>query len=126
MRLFVGLLLISTQLFAGSWHELEINKTYELNQGFQLPQKERSGALLDFLPGDQFTLKEITGLDMINVVLFHFDYHNCPGPQMSAEMEIIPVQGTGPVVEIGAQLEPKCELQIFIESKDLMTKSMFQ
>ena len=42
---------------------------------------------------------------MIKVVLFRFDYKNCPGSDMKTDMEIIPVKNTSPVVEVGAQLE---------------------
>jgi len=71
-------------------------------------------------------LKEIMPLSMVNVMLYIFDYKNCPGPAMKTDMEIIPVNGTSPVVEIGAQLEENCELNIYIENKDLMSTSLFE
>lgn len=125
MRLFIGLMLISTSLFAASWNELEIQNKYQITQSFQLPQVERSSSILDIIEGDKFELADIIPLDMINVILFQFDYKNCPGPELKTDMEIIPVKNTSPVVEVGAQIE-KCKLEIFIETKDLMTESFFE
>jgi hypothetical protein len=126
MRSFIALLLISFNAIAVTWNDLETQETYKLTQSFQLPQTERSGSLLDLLRGDRFVLKAITGLDMINVSLFTFELKKCPGPALKTDMEIIPVDGTTPVVEIGAQIAGECKLEIFIENKDLMTNSFFE
>ena len=125
MRLFIGLLLISFNLLASDWSDLEEKQKYILTQSFQLPQLERSGSFMEFTVGDEAVLSEIIGLDTINVVLFKFNYKKCPGPEMKTEMEIIPVKNTSPVVEVGAQLE-NCSLEIFIETKDLMMASFFE
>ena len=125
MRLFIGLLLISFNLLASDWTDLEEKQKYILTQSFQLPQLERSGSFMEFTVGDEAVLSEIIGLDTINVVLFKFNYINCPGPEMKTDMEIIPVKNTSPVVEVGAQLE-NCSLEIFIETKDLMRASFFE
>ncbi len=125
MRLFIGLLLISFNLLASDWTDLEEKQKYILTQSFQLPQLERSGSFMEFTAGDEVVLSEIIGLDTINVVLFKFNYKKCPGPEMKTEMEIIPVKNTSPVVEVGAQLE-NCSLEIFIETKDLMRASFFE
>ena len=126
MRLFIGLALISFNLFAATWNDLEINTDYKINQSFQLPQRERGNSLLDIRSGEKFILKEVIGLDMINVSLYRFTYKNCPGPAMKTDMEIIPVKNTTPVVEVGAQLELECMLEIFIENKDVLTESFFE
>ena len=125
MRLFLGLLLISFNILAADWSDLEEKQKYKLTQSFQLPQLERSGSFMEFTAGDEAVLSEIIGLDTINVVLFKFDYKKCPGPDMGTEMEIIPVKNTSPMVEVGAQLE-NCSLEIFIETKDLMSASFFE
>ena len=125
MRLFIGLLLISFNLLASDWTDLEEKQKYILTQSFQLPQLERSGSFMEFTAGDEVVLSESIGLDTINVVLFKFNYKKCPGPEMKTEMEIIPVKNTSPVVEVGAQLE-NCSLEIFIETKDLMRASFFE
>lgn len=125
MRLFIGLMLVSFNLWATDWNDLEISSNYKLTQAFQLPQLERSGSLLDLSEGDEFVLKDVIGLDMINVSLYQFEYKNCPGPELKTDMEIIPVKDTTPVIEVGAQVD-KCVLEIFIENKDVLTNSFFE
>ncbi len=124
MRLFLALILISFNVFAAKWTDLESNRIYRLSQTFQLQTIDRSRTLLDFRSGERFQLAESTALDMINVTMFSFYLHNCPGPALKTDMAIIAVKATSPVVEIGAQVD-KCRLEIFIENKDLMTKSFF-
>jgi hypothetical protein len=126
MRIFIIMMLYSFKLLATDWSELEIHQRYRLQQSFQLPQQERSGSLLDFVQGDQLILEEIVHLGHIRVSLFIFDYLNCPGPQLRTTMEIIPVQNSSPVVEIGAQLESNCKLEVFIETRDLRSQSIFK
>lgn len=126
MRLFLGLCLLSFQLQAVSWTDLEISNQYKINQQLQLRQIERSGSTLEITAQETFILKEVIGLDMINVSLYRLQYKNCPGTAMKTEMEIIPVKNTSPVVEVGAQLEENCMLEIFIENRDLMTDSLFE
>lgn len=119
-------LLFSQQVFAlHNWRDLETGFNYKLTQGFELSQLERSRSKLTISKGDRFELREVSDLSAIKVILFKFLYKNCPGVAMKTDMEIIPVQGTSPVVEIGAQLEEMCEFNIYIETKDLMTKSFF-
>lgn len=126
MRLLLLCLVISFNALAVDWTELEDGKEYKITQNFQLSQLERSGSKLDISRGDKVHLKETVALSAINVMLYIFDYKNCPGQAMTTDMEIIPVQETSPVVEIGAQLEEKCELNIYIETKDLMSNSLFE
>jgi hypothetical protein len=126
MRLFLGLCLLSFQLQAVSWNDLEISNQYKINQQLQLRQIERSGSMLEISAQESFSLKEVIGLDMINVSLYRLQYKNCPGPAMKTEMEIIAVKNTAPVVEVGAQLELECMLEIFIENKDTLTESFFE
>ena len=127
MRLLIGLALVfSFNTFAADWNSLEIGTSYKLTQGFSLPQLERSGSMVEFTKGEEVVLTDIVPLDMISVVLYEFQYKNCPGPEMKTDMEIIPVQGTSPVVEIGALLEKNCNLQIFLETRDMYSESIVE
>ena len=125
MRLFIGLILVSFNLFAADWNDLAIQEKYTLTQSFQLPQTERSSSLIDIMQGDEVILDEVIGLDMIKVTLFRFNYLNCPGVDLKTEMEIIAVNNSTRMVEVGALLE-KCSLEIYIENKDLMSNSFFE
>jgi hypothetical protein len=118
-------LIFSFNALAVEWNDLEAGKSYKLTQSFQLPQTERSGSILDFTAGEEVKLIDVIQLE-INVVIYQLKYAKCPGPAMTTEMEIIPVHGTSPVVEVGAQLVKDCELQIFIENKDLLTQSLLK
>ncbi len=126
MPLLLILSLVSFKVLATDWMDLVNGKAYKINQDFQLTQKERSGSKLDISKGDTAQLTKSVGLPSIGIMLYIFDYKNCPGIAMTTEMEIIPVQETSPMIEIGAQLEENCELHIYIENKDLMSKSLFE
>ena len=127
MRLFILGFILSLNAFAASWSDLDTNKTYQLTQNFQLPQTDRSGSLLDFSKGEKLTLKEIVPLSVPGFVmtLYIFNYNNCPGHALKTEMEIITVMGASPKVETGVQVE-NCELNIYLENKDLYNKSLFE
>jgi hypothetical protein len=127
MKFLIIALLLSSSLFASNWDELDTKTTYKLSQSFQLPQTERSGSILELVRGQKFELKEILPLEIPGALLtlYIFDYPKCSGLDMKTEMEIIPVDGTSPVVEVGALVE-KCELQIYLETKDLDSNSLFE
>lgn len=120
---FIGILL-TANLFANTWADLEIDQDYKLTQDLQLEQTERSSSFLELLKGEPFKLRDIMPLDMVRVVAFIFEYKNCPGPDLRTEMTIIPVASTG--VEIGALVDTGCTFEIYIENKDIMTKSFFE
>jgi hypothetical protein len=126
MPIFLILSLFSFNAFASEWSDLVKGKEYRITQDLQLSQKERSGSKLDISQGDKVRLNSAEALSAIGVTLYVFDYKNCPGPAMTTEMEIIPVQANRPVIEVGAQLETNCELHIYLENKDLKSKSLFE
>jgi hypothetical protein len=125
MKVFILLTLISLNAFAANWDKLVEGKPYKTTQKFSLKQTERSHSMLDVPRGQKVVLKEIVPLSSAPVLLYIFEYKNCPGPAMNTIMEIIPVQRTSPVVEIGAQLTD-CELNIYLENKDIGSKSIFE
>lgn len=127
MRLFFLGLLIAFNAFATDWSDLEVGQSYKLNQSFQLKQLERSGSLLDFSKGDELTLTALIPLSIpgASLALYIFDFKNCPGREMKTDMDIIPVNNTSPLVEVGAQVE-ECELNVFLELKDYYSASLFQ
>lgn len=126
MRLFISLFLISFSAFATTWDDLVPGQKYKLTQTFQLPQTERSGSLLDFTKGDEVELKTAESVSPpgVSLMLYTFNYKNCPGPLMTTEMEIIPIKGTS--VEAGVTLESGCELTVYIETHDIYSQSLFE
>jgi hypothetical protein len=127
MRLFLLLALVSFSAFATDWSDLEAGNSYKLNQSFQLPQLERSGSLLEFTKGEKYLLSEILPVDVPGypLMLYIFKYTNCPGPAMKTDMEIVEVETTSPVVKVGMQVEA-CEINMYIETKDYYSKSLFE
>jgi hypothetical protein len=127
MRLFFILSLISFSALAAQWGDLVPGKSYSLSQSFQLPQLERSGSFVDFSKGEDFRLKEVVPLSAtgLSLILHIFHYTNCPGIEMTTDMEIIPVKYSNPLVEVGVQLE-ECELNMYIETRDQNNKSLFE
>jgi hypothetical protein len=123
---FLIFFMLAFNLHAASWSELEVGEVYTLGQSFQLRQIERSNASQDFTAGERFSLSDRVNLGHIKVSLFIFDYLNCPGSQMRTEMEIIAVKDTSPVVEVGAQLEKNCKLELFLENRDIRSRSIFE
>lgn len=123
MRFFILLAsLFAFSAHAGIWNELEINQNYLLGQSFELPALEGDVSSVKFSAGEEATLKDIVPLEMINVMLYIFDYKNCPGQNIKTDMEIIPVHN----VEIGALLEKGCQLEIYIETRDIFSESLFK
>ncbi len=125
MRLFLIGMLLSFNLFAGEWADLEEGTNYKLTQNFQLPQTgERSGSILDFSKGESFTLKEIMPLPIgFPLTAFIFRHNNCPGPAIKADVELVTVEATGVVV--GAALD-ECELSVYVEGQDYYSTSLFE
>jgi len=125
MFLLMMLSLAVTQVNASTWLNLQESKNYQLTQNISLPQTERSGSLLGLSQSDVFLLKSIER-SSDNLMVYTFGQSVCPGPQMRTDLEIIPVQETSPMVEIGAQFIEDCELKIFISDQDLHSTSIFK
>ena len=129
MRLLVGfMLLISFSAFAKDWSDLEIGSTYKITQSFSLKQLERSGSSVEIEKGQSVVLKDMVSVAVPGypLYLYIFDYKSCPGPAMKTDQEIIPVNETSPLVEVGVELEEQCELNVFLEVKDFYTNSLFE
>jgi hypothetical protein len=125
MHLLWMLLIVPFQISAATWTDLSESTTYQLKQPFKLTQSERSTSLLELTSEDHFVFKKI-GRASENLMVLSFQYLNCPGSEMETAMEIIPVQETVPMVEVGAQIEEDCELKIFISDRDLHSNSIFK
>lgn len=128
MRLFLILSLLSFSALATTWDNLHTGKTYKLGQSFALPQTAKPYTLLDFMQGESVRLTEVTPLTAPGVLLYlyTFDYLNCPVKEMQTSMEIVPVNGTSPLVEAGVSLENNCELTVYIEQRDFYAQSLFE
>ncbi len=121
--LVLFVVVFSSQVFASSWNDLEIGQDYTLSQELNLKFKSNND-VFNIPSGTAVNLYDMLPLDMINVVLYQFKLPKCPVNDFETEMEIIPVQETSPLVEIGAQVASNCLLEIFIETKDIYSSSI--
>jgi hypothetical protein len=125
MFLLMMLSVVITEVNARTWLNLQESKSYQLTQNIALPQSERSGSLLNFSQNDVFSLKALER-SSDNLLVYTFEQQICSGSQMRTSLEIIPVQETSPMIEIGAQFIEDCELKIFISDQDLHSTSIFK
>ena len=124
--LVLFILAFSSQVFAMSWNDIEEGQTYTLTQELKLVSNSPGRAALHIPAGTVLTKTEVLPLDMIMVMLYKFNFSGCPEKDFETEMEIIPVVGTSPVVELGAQVAGNCVLEVFIETKDIYTNSILK
>lgn len=129
MRLFLALLFLSAQAWTIPWSELEHGETYTIKQSFELPYEAPFGSALSVMKGQKAVYKGLVPVHIpgFPMILYMFDYKSCPGMQAVTEVESIePVQPSGKVVKVGAQLDEYCVLQFYVEGFDWKTESIFE
>lgn len=131
MRLLMAVLLLVS--FSASaavmWSDLEPGEFYHLDKSFQLKLTDRSGSSLAVMQGEKVQFRGIIPISVpgFPMMLYQFNYLNCPGMQAVSEIDIVEaVQPSGAVVQVGAQLDEYCILQFYIETRDWLTNSLFQ
>ena len=127
MRYIFLFLFFAFSAHAVSWMDLEVNQRYALTQTLDLKLKQTQNKTLSLIKGERFKLKDILPLELPGapLVLYIFDYKKCNNVNLKTDLEIIPVEETSPLVEIGAEVE-NCEFKIYIELKDLSSNSIFK
>jgi hypothetical protein len=119
-NLLLSFITFSTfQVFALDWYEFDLDKTYTLEKEIRF-QKEN----IILQVGDQFKLRDIIGLS-INVSIFQFDVKKCPGPNLITELIIIDPTLMFNDPSVGVQLQKSCLLEVYVEMKDIFSKSLF-
>jgi hypothetical protein len=99
-------------------------KWYDLSSGMQLNlTQEINFTQVTILPASQLTLEEIIPLSMIKVSLYKLYWHDCAEPSLEQEMILLAVDNTN--VEIGLELLQNCNLELYIEDRDLFQASIF-
>lgn len=117
---YLIILLISITAYAKEikWSNLYKGSSYTLIQQIDVIARKEDFSIPK---GSKLKLVDSTPLPMINVQLFKFALPTCPSSSMETELELLEV---GSVV-IGYDIAENCVLEIFIESKDLYSKSIF-
>ena len=112
-------LLFSAQVFALDWYDLELEDKLSLDKEIRF-EKEN----VIFKKGDGFKLYDVVTLPM-NVQIYLFEVLNCPGPDITTDMILIDPTSKAGDPSVGVQLAESCSMEVYVETKDLFTKSLF-
>jgi hypothetical protein len=119
-------MLFSTVAIAQSkWSDLEKNKKYSTNRVISL---EKEGYKLELPKNSKIELVEAMSLPMIKVELLKFDISEfCNDGESISDIKLIDIkQPSGLIVTVGADLAEDCVMEMFVESKDVYTNSIFK
>lgn len=121
------LVLISTSAFAKtiSWSDLTPNKTYTLTQEINL---EKATDKVSLPENADLKLQEKMSLPMIKVELYKFDISKyCADSEFTTDISLIDIkQAGGKVVTVGADVAEECLLEVYVETTDLYSTSIFK
>lgn len=125
-KLLVLVLLISVNAFSAvkNWNDLVINQIYKIDQTIEL-EKNLSNIIVPVNANLKFVEK--LPMPMIKVDLYKFDISSyCSDQEFSSEIKLIDIkQPSGKIITIGADVAEDCILEIFVETKDTYTQSLF-
>jgi hypothetical protein len=128
MKLVLVLLfVVSANVFSKNlkWSSLYKDSTYSLTQQIDITDTRKED--FSILAESKLKLIQSTALPMINVQLFKFELPSCPSNSMKTELELLELpQANQKIVVIGFDIVENCILEIFIEQKDLYSKSIFK
>lgn len=120
------LFILSGSVFAKNmkWSSIYKNNSYTLTEQIDVTDRKE-----DFsIPVDtKLKLVESNALPMINVQLFKFELPSCPSSSMKTELELLEINQEGQeAVVIGYDVVENCILEVFIEQKDIYSKSILK
>lgn len=104
------------------WSDLVEGKEYIIDRSIEL---EKNKEMFKINKGDSFKLVEMKPLPMINVMLGEFKVENCKDNEQTSEMILVDIKDKNKVVSVGLTLSEECTLEVYLESKDLYSKSLF-
>jgi hypothetical protein len=119
-------LLFSVSAFSQSkWSELVKDKKYITDREIVL---EKDNFKLTIPAKANLQLVEAMSLPMIKVELLKFDISSyCSDSQNVSDIMLIDIkQPTGLIVTVGADLSEDCIMEVFIETKDVYSNSIFK
>lgn len=126
MKFLIFVLTLTLTVFATDtyrWIDLVEGEEYIISQKVDFEQQDES---VTIFPRDKFKLKSIEMLPMIKVIMFKFDIHNCKNTSIQSDMELVSIEQSDlDPVDIGLIYAKNCTLEIFLESRDFNSKSLF-
>jgi hypothetical protein len=121
--LFMTFLSGSASAASLSWENLERGEQVQLSQNIELLRK--SGEAIHLPVETKLFLDDVQPLGELSVTDFTFRVTSCTTPELDSEMSLIlPNENTpNSKAEVGVSYTKGCELDVFVESKDIATSS---
>lgn len=108
------------------WSDIDQGSKLKFTQEIKLETIDVTKSFL-IQRGSRVVVGERVALGMINVEMFKMELVNCSDSDARGEMQLFDIeQASGKVVTVGIELIEDCNLEIFIETKDLYSKSLFK
>lgn len=117
--LTLSIFCFSTFAQVAEWADLELDQKLTLNQEILFPTEA-----IVIEAGTKMEVRDLIGLP-IDVELYELQMKKCAFPDKTSEMILLePSQKNDR--SVGIQLKENCTLEIFVELKDLYSKSLFR
>lgn len=121
--LILLVLLSSASAFANfKWSDLIEGKDYTVDRDIELAKNLE---VFKIAKGDSFKLVEFKELPMINVYLGQFKVDSCKDNEQTSEMILVDIKDNSKTTTVGANLSQECILEVYLEKRDLYSKSLF-
>jgi hypothetical protein len=124
--LFIVLVLLSSNVYAAakSWDELKLDSKALLLEEIVLTKNTFT---VNLPKNSLIKLQERISMPMIKVDLFKFDISKyCSDDELTTDIQLIDIkQNDGSIIIVGADIAEDCLMEVFIESKDIYSTSIF-
>ena len=123
MKTLIPILLftLSFNLYALDWYDMDLDRTVRLEKKLEFTKEK-----ITLKTGDTMKVWDVIDLGF-NVLVYQFEMQNCPGPDITTEMIIVnPNDRQENDPSVGVQIQETCLLEVFVEAKDVFSKSLFK
>jgi hypothetical protein len=112
---------VSSVFATTNWSQVTSGSQYYLQNNLTI-----SNTSTTFSKGAKFVVTERTPLSMIKVEMFKIKALECADVDAVSELELYEIpQSNGKKITVGIELGEECELEVFVELKDLYSRSLF-
>lgn len=108
------------------WSDIDKGSKLRFAQEIKLETTDVTKSFL-IQKGSRVAVNDRIALSMINVEMFKMELVNCSDSSAKGEMQLFDIeQANGKIVTAGIELTGDCHLEVFIETKDIYSKSLFK
>ena len=119
--IFLVLMIPSLAVAGLPWADIVTETSYSLDKTFKI-----KNTAISFAKGSVINVIERAPVTMIQVERFKVEVKSCQYPDITSELELYEiVQPNGTKTTVGIEVSKGCTLEMFVELKDLNTKSFF-